>query len=96
MKRSHSRNSAGNESGGDYRGKKGERKIYRPPTSVLGGVLCGLAGNACWSGGWDKATSGERDVAEGVCEMDMQCGQGGRKSSVGIQMERLHETGEWF
>lgn len=31
-----------------------------------------------------------------VCEIDRQCGQGGRKSAVGIQVERLHETGDWF
>lgn len=65
-----------------------------PLPAFLAGLVCGLAGNACWSGGWDKVTSGERDVAERVCEIDRQCGLGGRKSAVGIQMERLHETGE--
>lgn len=60
----------------------------------MAGLVCGLAGNACWSRGWDKVTSGERDVAERVCDIDRQCGQGERKSVVGIQMERLHETGE--
>lgn len=67
-----------------------------PLPAFMAGLVCGLAGNACWSRGWDKVTSAERDVAERVCEIDRQCGQGGRKSAVGIQMERLHETGDCF